>query len=46
MGAAIAEFASQGHASAAVELRGTEQPGNKFNRVLLLEAFGSSGEGE
>lgn len=45
MGAAIAEFALQGHAAAASPLKGTEQPGNKFNRVLLLAAFSKQHEG-
>ena len=46
MGAAISEFAFQGHRSTVEQIKGTEQPGNKFNRILLLEAFGNSSEGE
>ena len=42
---AIKEFAGQEHGVAISEVKGAEQPGNKFNRTLLLEAFSKSNEG-
>lgn len=45
-GAAIAEFAAQGKKSGVREIRGAEQPGNKFNRTILIEAFSEDTDGE
>ena len=42
---AIKEFAAQGHGAASSEVKGAEQPGNRFNRTLLLEAFGRGNQG-
>lgn len=42
---AIKDFAGKGHATDPTEVKGAEQPGNKFNRTLLLEAFSKGSTG-